>query len=79
MSNFVPENSHLREALIFCYHLKKNASKSHRTLVDAYGEHALGHDQCNEWFNKFKSGDFNVRNEERGWPPKKFENNELQT
>lgn len=79
MSNFVPENSHLREALIFCFHLKKNASESHRMLVEAYGEHALGRTQCNEWFNKFKSGDFDVINEERGRPPKKFEDTELQT
>lgn len=30
-------------------------------------------------FKKFKSGNFDVRNEERGRPPKKFENSELQT
>lgn len=47
-------------------------------LVEAYGEYALGRTQCNEWFNKFKNGDFDVRNEERGRPPKKFEDTELQ-
>ena len=47
-------------------------------LVEAYGQHALGKTQCNEWFNKFKSGDFDVRNEEPGKPPKKFEDAELQ-
>jgi len=53
-------------------------------LVEAYGEHALGKSQCFEWFEKFKSGDFDVRNEERkqiffgGKPPKKFEDSELQ-
>jgi len=31
-----------------------------------------------EWFKKFKSGDFDVRNEERGKSPKKFEDSELQ-
>ena len=30
------------------------------------------------WFKKFKNGDFDVRNEERGKPPKKFEDSELQ-
>jgi len=78
MSNFVPGNYDLRIALIFCYHLKKTAAESHRMLVEAYGEHALGKSQCFEWFKKFKSGDFNVRNEERGKPPKKFEDSELQ-
>ena len=42
MSNFVNGNYDLRTALIFCYHLKKTAAESHRMLVEAYGEHALG-------------------------------------
>ena len=45
-------------------------------LVEAYGEDALGKSQCFEWFNKFKNGDFDVRNEERD--RQKFEDNELQ-
>jgi len=78
MSNFVPGNYDLRTALIFCYHLKKTAAESHRMLVEAYGEHTLGKSQCFEWFKKFKSDDFDVRNEGRGKPPKKFEDSELQ-
>jgi len=79
MSNFVPGNYDLRTALIFCYHLKKTAAESHRRmLVEAYGEHALGKLQCFEWFKKFESGNFDVRNEEHGKPPKKFEDSELQ-
>jgi len=76
MSNF--GNYDLRTALIFCYcHLKKTVAESHRILVEAYGEHALGKSHF-EWFKKFKSGDFDVRNEELGKPPKKFEDSELQ-
>lgn len=78
MSNFVPENSHLREALIFCFHLKKKAVEAHQMLVEAYGEHAYSKSQCERWFQKFKSGDFDVRSEERGHAPKKFEDTELQ-
>ena len=66
MSNFVSGNYDLRTALIFCYHLKKTAAKSHRMLVEAYGEHALGKSLCFEWFKKFRSGNFDVRDEERG-------------
>ena len=50
MSNFVPGNYDFRTALIFYYHLKKTAAESHRMLVEAYGEHALGKSQCFEWF-----------------------------
>ena len=46
-------------------------------LVEACDEHALGKSQCFEWFKKFKSGDFDVRNEECGKPSIKFED-ELQ-
>ena len=47
-------------------------------LVEGYGEHALGKSQCFEWFKKFRSGNFDERNEERGRPPKKFQDSELQ-
>ena len=77
MSSFVPTNYNLRTALVFCYHLEKTAAESHRMLVEDYGEYALCKTQCFEWFNKFKSGNFDVRNEDRGKPPKKFEDNEL--
>ena len=67
MSNFVPRNYDLRTALIFCYRLEKTAAESHRMLVEAYGEHALGKSQCLKRFKKFRSDNFNVRNEERVW------------
>ena len=73
MSSFVPTNYDLRTALVFCYHLKKAAAESHRMLIESYGKHALGKTQCFEWFKKFKSANFDVRNEYRGKPPKKFE------
>ena len=77
MSNFVSGNYDLRTILIFCYYLKKTA-ESHRMLIEVYREHALGKSQCFEWFKKFKSGDFDMRNEEHRKPPKKFEDSELQ-
>lgn len=47
-------------------------------LVEAYGWHVLGCKQCNQWFNKYKNVDFDVNNEECGYPAKSFEGNELQ-
>ena len=78
MSNFVPENDDLRKALNFCFHLKKSAAESHRMLVDAYDDHALSEATCKRWFQRFRVNDFDVRNKERGKPPKKFEDAELQ-
>lgn len=78
MANFIPESDDLRKALIFCFHLKKSAAESHRMLVEAYGDHALSEATCKRWFQQFRDNDFDVRNEERGRPPKKFEDAELQ-
>ncbi|GFU97148.1 mariner Mos1 transposase [Trichonephila clavipes] len=73
MSNFTPSDHDLRTELIFCYHLKKNAAESHQMLVEACGGNALSRTQCCRWFKKFQNVDFDVRNEERGRPAKKFE------
>ncbi|GFX45257.1 mariner Mos1 transposase [Trichonephila clavipes] len=77
MPNFMPSDHDLRTALIFCYHLKKNAAESHQMLVKAYGGNALSRAQCYRSFEKFQNGDFDVRNEERGRPAKNFEDAEL--
>ena len=78
MWNFVPGNYDLRTASIFCYHWKKTAAGSHRMLVEAHGEHALGKSQCFERLKKSRSGNFDARNKERGRPPKKFRDSESQ-
>ena len=31
----------MREALLFCFNLKKSAAESHRMLVEAYDDNAL--------------------------------------
>ncbi|GFW30749.1 hypothetical protein TNCV_4088691 [Trichonephila clavipes] len=51
----------------------KHAAKSHQMLVEAYGGNDLNRAQCYRWFEKFQNGDFDVKNEERGRPEKKFE------
>ena len=47
-------------------------------LVDIYGEHAPSKTSCKEWFRRFNSGDFDMRDKEREGAPKKFEDAELQ-
>lgn len=50
---------------------KKTAAESHRLLVEVYGDHALSNIQCKEWFHRFKSEDFDIKNKERPGQPKK--------
>ena len=47
-------------------------------LVEAYGEHAFSKSQCFKRFKKLKSGDFDLRKEERERPSKKLEVDKLQ-
>jgi [histone H3]-lysine36 N-dimethyltransferase SETMAR len=79
MSNFQPGTGHLREVLLFAFHLKKNARQAHQMLVEAYGKHAPSERMCYWWFDKFQSGNFDTQNEPRGKPPKRFEDTELRT
>ena len=41
MSDFVPNNRHLREVLLFFFHFKKTAAEAHRELQKIYGDAAL--------------------------------------
>ncbi len=77
MSTYVPTKEHLREVLLHYFILKKNATEAQRMLVEAYGEYAPSDRTCRTWFERFRSGDFDVSDKERPGQPKKFEDEEL--
>ena len=58
--------------------MKKTTAESHRILVEVYGEHALAERTCQKWFARFKSGEFDLEDEERPEQPKKFKDKELE-
>ena len=60
MSDFVPNNRHLREVFIFFFHSKKTAAEAHQELQKVYGDAALSETTCHDWFSRFKDGDFDV-------------------
>jgi len=78
MSEFILKKLNLREVLLHYFILKKSATETHRLLVNIYGEHAPSKTSCKEWFRRFNSDDFDVRDKERKGAPKKFEDTELQ-
>ena len=73
MSDFVLNNPHLREVLIFFFHSKKTAAEAHRELQKVYEDAALSETTCRDWFRRFKDGDFNVDDRPREGRPKTFE------
>jgi len=80
MSDFVPNNRHLREVLIFFFHSKKTAAvcEAHRELQKVYGDAALSETTCRDWFRRFKDGDFDVDDRPREGRPKTFKDAELE-
>ena len=78
MSDFVPNNRHLWEVLIFFFHSKKTAAEAHRDLQKVYGDASLSETTCRVWFCRFKDGDSDVDDRLREGRPKTFEDAELE-
>ena len=73
MSDFVPNNRHLREVLIFFFHSKKTAAEAYRELQKVDGDAALSVATCSDCLHRFKHGDFDVDHRPREGRPKTFE------
>ena len=73
MSDFVPNNRHLRKVLIFFFHSKKTAAEAYRELQKVYGDAALSETTCRDRFRRFKDGDFAVDDGPHQGRPKTFE------
>ena len=79
MSDFVPNNRHLREVLIFFFHSKKTAAEALRELQEVHGDADLSETTCRDWFRRFENGDFDdVDDRPREGRPKTFEGAELE-
>lgn len=78
LSVYVPTKEHLRTLLLYFFNINKNASEAHRLLVEAYGDDVPSIKTYATWFQRFKSGDFDVSDKHRPGQPKKIEDAELQ-
>ncbi|GFX00588.1 uncharacterized protein TNCV_2235951 [Trichonephila clavipes] len=63
MSTYEPKYRHLREVLIFCFNMKKSAAGAHRMLSNTYGEASISERTCRDWSQRFKNGDFDVKDQ----------------
>ncbi|GFX81004.1 histone-lysine N-methyltransferase SETMAR [Trichonephila clavipes] len=59
------DKQHFRHILLFYYRKVKNAAQARKKLTDVYGEGALTVRQCQNWFAKFRSGNFDVEDAPR--------------
>ena len=71
----MPIENHIQIHHILLFHFEKcwNAVQSFRNLNELFGEGTISKSQVERWFNKFKSGDTNLVNEEgKGRQPGTF-------
>jgi [histone H3]-lysine36 N-dimethyltransferase SETMAR len=59
------KKQHFRLILLFYYRKGKNAVQARKKLSDVYGEDVLTERQCQNWFAKFWSSNFDVENAPR--------------
>ncbi|EZA48646.1 Histone-lysine N-methyltransferase SETMAR [Ooceraea biroi] len=71
------QKEHFRHILFYYFRKGKNAVQAHKKLSDVYGEDALKLRQCQNWFTKFRSGDFNVKDAPRSGRPIEIDDDKL--
>ncbi|GFT83159.1 histone-lysine N-methyltransferase SETMAR [Trichonephila clavipes] len=59
------DKQHFQHILLFYYRKGKNAVQARKKLTDVYGEGVLTVRQCQNWFAKFRSGNFDVEDAPR--------------
>ncbi|KAL6447999.1 hypothetical protein ACFW04_000204 [Cataglyphis niger] len=59
------KNEHFRHILLYYFRKGKNAVQAAKKLRDVYGNEALKERQCRNWFEKFRSGDFSLKDDQR--------------
>ncbi|XP_014486223.1 PREDICTED: histone-lysine N-methyltransferase SETMAR-like, partial [Dinoponera quadriceps] len=68
-------NEHFRHILLFYFRKGKNAAQAAKR--DVHGEEALKERQCRNWFDKFRSGDFSLKYEQRSGRPLQADNDQI--
>ena len=71
------KNEHFRHILLFYFRKGKNAAQAATKLRYVYGKEALRDRQCWNWFDKFRSGDFSLKDEQRSGRPNEVDDDQI--
>ena len=63
------KNEDFRHVFLFYVRKGKNAAQAAKKLRHVYREEALKDRQCRNWFDKFHSGNFSLKDEQRSGRP----------
>ena len=58
-------DGHFRHILLYYFRKGKNAVQARKKLYDVYGEKSLTERECQNWFPRFRSGDFHLKDAPR--------------
>ena len=64
----IPEG-HFRHISLFYFRKRKNGAQAYRKLCVVYSDQCLSERQCQDWFARFRSGNFDVEDEPRPGRP----------
>ncbi|XP_055377183.1 histone-lysine N-methyltransferase SETMAR-like [Condylostylus longicornis] len=70
-------NEHFRHILLFYFRRGLNASQAYINLCEVYGDEALKERQCQNWFSKFRAGDFSLKDEQRTGRPIEIDDDQI--
>ena len=63
--------------MVFYFRKEQNAAQAAKKLRDVYGEETLKDRQCRNWFDKFHSGDFSLKDEKRSGRPNEVDDDQI--
>ena len=72
----IPDGN-FRHILLYYCRKGKNAVQARKKLYDVYGEKSLTERQCQNWFARFRSGDFHLKDPPRSGCPTEADDDKI--
>ena len=70
-------DGHFRHILLFYFRRCKNAVQARKKLYGVYGEKSLTEPQCQNWFARFRSRDFDLKDALRSGCPTEVDGHKI--